>query len=148
MKNCPTCQSDQVKKTSLIHAEGVHSSVGVGVGIASGGVGAGVGVGASSSALAAACAPPKKDKDAFMKQSGGVLALIFVVPLFVATAAYGSWAETGFFWKAWAALGFTLMVWLNYKFDKTQEENFEQIKADYEKTYMCLRCGHFYKPFE
>lgn len=144
MRNCPSCQSDQIKKVALVHAEGI--GVGAGIGIGTGGVGVGVGV--SASALATKCAPPKKDKDAFMKQGGHVLLLVFFVPLLIATFAAPSFSEVALVWKAWAALGFVLMAWLNFKFDKKAELDFQQAKADYDKTYMCIRCGTFYKPFD
>lgn len=147
MKNCPACQSDQVRKISLIHEEGVRAGVGIGVGVSVSGVGAGVGAGVSTSVLATKCAPPKKDKDAFFKQVGGGLLLVFVVPLIISLMASGSWGETGWFWKAWAGLGLALIAWLQFKFDKKQEEAYQQALADYEKTFMCCRCGHFFQPF-
>lgn len=147
MKNCPACQSDQIKKISLIHEEGVRAGGSIGAGITSSGIGAGVGVGVSTSLLAAKCAPPKKDNEAFFKQAGNGLLLVFFVPLVIALMANGSWGETGWFWKAWAGLGLALIAWLQFKFDKKQEEAYQQALADYDRTYMCSRCGHFFQPF-
>ena len=147
MKNCPACQSDSLKKLSLVHQEGVRAGANIGIGITSSGIGAGIGAGVSTSLLAAKCTPPKKDKDAFFKQSGGSLLLVFFTPLVIALMANGSWGETGWFWKAWASLGFGLIAWLQFKFDKKQEEEHQHALAEYEKTYMCARCGHFFQPF-
>lgn len=83
-----------------------------------------------------------------MKKMGHALLLVFFTPLVIALLANGSWGETGFFWKAWAGSGFAIMAWLNHRFDKQQQQTFQQAMAEYEKTFMCLRCGQFYKPFE
>ena len=147
MKNCPACHSDLLRKASLIHEEGVRAGVGVGVGLTSSGIGAGIGAGVSTSVLAAKCAPPKKDKDAFFKQMGGGLLLVFGVPLMIALMANGSWGETGWFWKAWAGLGLGLIGWLQFKFDKQQDAAYQQAMAEYDRTFMCTRCGHLFQPF-
>lgn len=148
MKNCPNCQSDQFKKATLINAEGQSVTAGLGVGVSAGGIGAGFGGGVTSTALAAKCAPPKLDKDAFAKQSGNWMLLIFFVPLIIAYLSTQSFSEVGFFWKVWAGLGFAYMAWMNHKFDKAYKDAFANSLADYEKTYMCLRCGTMFKPFE
>jgi hypothetical protein len=147
MKNCPACQSDSLKKLTLIHQEGVRAEVNIGAGITSSGIGAGAGVGVSTSLLAAKCAPPKKDTDAFLTQSGKGLALVFFAPLLIAVMGNDSWGETSLLWKWWASVGFGLIVLLQLEFDKKQEKEHQQALADYEKTYMCTRCGHFFQPF-
>lgn len=144
MQNCPSCQSDQFKKASLIHAEGI--SVGAAVGVGAGGVAGGVG--GSTSILAAKCAPPTKDKNAYMNRIGSWILLVFFVPLMIATFAASSFSEVGLFWKVWAGLGVAIAAWSGAKFEKAADASYRQATADYEKTYMCLRCGTFYKPFD
>ena len=150
MKNCPVCQSDSFKKISLIHEEGVSASFGAGVGVGMSGLGVGVGVGGgkTTTALAAKCSPPIKNKKAFEHQVGYFLFLVFLVPLAVAFTANDSWGEIGWFWKAWAGFGVCFMVWMNIKFDEKQDKAHKQAVEEYDKTYMCTRCGHFFQPFD
>lgn len=73
--------------------------------------------------------------------------LVFLAPLLIAILANGSWGETSWIWKAWAAVGLVLGALSGAKFDKQQMADFELAKATYERTFVCQRCGHAYVPF-
>lgn len=141
MKNCPACQSDQIKKASLIHAEGVSNSRAVGVGLGTGHVaGVGVGVGSSATALASQCAPPKRGNAPFV---GGVFSLFIGCVI----TALGLPNYLGYYVGLVLLPGLAIVPFIAYKQSKANKAKYELALSEYEKIYMCLRCGHFYKPF-
>jgi hypothetical protein len=146
--SCPKCGSDQIQTAKMIWesgtATGVHSSTGVGVGLGSGG-GLGVGLGgattqsASMTTLASRVAPPTQRKVGCM-----VLAMI----PFGAALTFGAFESGGelFFMGLVGAplvvIGITLIV----KTLKWNKEEFPKLHADWERQWLCHRCGDIFTP--
>lgn len=138
MKCCPSCQSDQIKKASLVYAE----NVGIAAGGMVGSAGVNVGAGASMSGLALKAAPPKKQQN--YGASTYLLGAVWLFPIFYRLDHGG----INTFWGWWGGIGFLIiMVILGLKGSK-EEKVHKQAMAEYEKVFMCLRCGTFYKPYE
>lgn len=145
MKNCPTCQSDQFKKATLVYAEGHSITVGGAIGVNSGGVGVGVGKGVTRSRVADICAPPSRAPfhpfgDAKLWQAALVLVSLLI--------ALRDGIQVDYFWLLISGVGAAFII---YKAAKTESRISAKHEADlkeYEKAYMCLRCGTLSQPFE
>lgn len=141
MQPCPQCGSDQIKKASLVYEEGVR--VGGGVGIGTGGVG--IAAGGSVSAAAARCAPPILDKKAYHNKYKWKVIFSFIIPIAIVGNIAGITSPFVILW------GIAMLVYIGVtssKFDVKQKAEHEQAVADYDRTYVCQRCGQAYQPFE
>lgn len=140
MKCCPACNSDQIKKASLIAAEGVGVSIGGLVGSA--GVNAGIGLNASALALRAA--PPKRGsatKNLFW------LLFIWANGFVFGPQWFGLGPDSDF--AGWWVLGGIAAIWGLIATNRSEaKQAHEKAMAEYQKVFMCLRCGTFYKPYE
>lgn len=148
MNTCPVCESDQLKKATLVHAEGVATTVGVGGAIGPGGLGVGVGRGVSTSALAAKCAPPKKVVPSPFGDAKMWQFLLVFIPFLFAFAGQGDMSGISYFWLAWGVVGGLFLSSKGWRAAEKAEAEHRQAVIDYENTYMCLRCGHLFQPFE
>ncbi len=148
MKPCPSCQSDQFKKATLVHAEGQSVTVGVGAGISGGGLGVGVGRGVTKSLVAETCAPPKKPEPKLFGDTPMWLALVAFIPPMIGFAAAGSLANASYIWVVWTCLGFAYLGWKSWKPFKENEARHVHALAEYDKNFMCLRCGTLSQPIE
>ena len=79
-----------------------------------------------------------------MQKHGNMLRLIFFVPLMPA-AWFG---DITLFWMLWAAFGVCLTYWKFVKYQKANDAAYQVVKAESDKTFICLRCGEFYKPLD
>lgn len=147
MKNCPECQSDQFKKLSLIHAEGISSNISAGVGVSSGGVGVGVAKGKSISDLAASCAPPKSMKEKVGSQAMALPIFATFIPFLIASQGLRSFSDIGWYWYALMIAGFVWSSVRSHRAEKAYLVKFKEEMDDYEQSYMCTRCGTHFKPF-
>ena len=135
MKPCPNCQSDQFKKATLVYAEANSAT--------------------KNSALMAICAPPKlKQASAFdEKQSPfGTLpmwqVLLIFMPPMIGYASAGSLGNTGSVWVVWGCVGFAYLAWKSWKPFKEHQSNQARALVEYDKCYMCLRCGTLSHPLD
>lgn len=122
-----------------------------GVGISTSGrisVGGGRGKSSSQSNLAATCAPPKKGISAILIV--GVLFLIFWLPLLQALLSVGEAPSfiQGFFSAVLLVLllllvGYGLLRLYKY-LDKSNKEKIQ----NYSRTWICLKCGTRFIPYE
>lgn len=137
MKNCPSCQSDQIKKASLVRDEGIRAGGGIGLG--HGGVAVGAGV--SSSMLAAKCLPPAREQSPFVRMVLSLFVLLVLTAIF-----FPDWL--GYFVLYVFLPSIFIVPFIAFKQSSQMKARYETALADYEKTFMCLRCGTFYKPFD
>ena len=139
-KSCPGCGADHIKKASLVYAEGVGLSAGALAG--SSGINAGIGVNASGVALKAA--PPKR--------GGSFKNFFWLLVIWGNGFVFGpKWlglsADTSFpVW--WFFGGILVMISVVAANRAEAKKAHATALAEYEKVYMCIRCGTFYKPFE
>lgn len=128
MNNCPSCQSDQFKKAALVYGEG-HP-------------------GAKKSAIAETCAPPKlKEPPMFGNLSMWQL-LVVVIPPLIGFGAAGSIADASYLWIAWGGVGLTYLLWKSWGSFKEHQSKQANALAEYDKCFMCLRCGTLSHPFD
>jgi hypothetical protein len=144
MKPCPQCHSDQLKKASLVYEEGTGVAVGVGVSTHSA---IGIGSAVTASSLALRCAPPKEHMNKISRSTG--FAIIFsLISSLVASAGVQSFSDVSMFWKIWLAISLALTFRCFFK-DITQSQKLHtHALKEYDRTYICTRCGIFSKPFE
>ena len=139
-KCCPGCGADHIKKASLVYAQGVGLSAGALAG--SSGINAGIGVNASGLALKAA--PPKR--------GGSFKNFFWLLVIWGNGFVFGpKWlglsADTSF--PAWWFFGGILTMIAVVAANRSEAKTAHAAAlAEYDKVYMCLRCGTFYKPFE
>lgn len=153
MSNCPSCDSKNTKTLAMVWAGGGRQGKSGFSGISvstSGRVSVGVGRGRSSSQshLAASCAPPKLSS--LPKIVIGVLFIIFVVPLLKGILSVFSEPKLldgilNFFICA-PLLG--LLIWGLIKIYKKMDAQNKAALSDYYKTWICLRCGTQFKPYD
>jgi hypothetical protein len=144
MKACPQCESDQLKKASLVHEEG--TGVAVGIGVSTHGS-VGVAGGVTASTLALRCAPPKQRTDIISSRTGYAL-LFGIVPVLVAGTAAGSWSNLGTFWIVWLIVGLGFFFHCSLKDFNASKALHDAAMEEYQKTYICGRCGTSSKPFD
>ena len=136
--HCPTCQSDNVQKLSLVYEQGTQKirtkgrTRGGGVGIGRGGLLAGAGsattttTGKSQSIAAEKAAPPDKKQ---MMLPVGIIAAGILIGFKAVLVGLALVAIGGFiFWK----------------FHQYNKQVFPPLYAQWEKSWLCNRCGTIY----
>lgn len=144
MKTCHKCGHDQFKKVSLIFQEGRSTTRGAAIS-SSGGVSVGGGI--ITTDLAKRCGPPRSDNAHIgLRHRGLLVASLGVVWIFGMLIGFGAlenkW-NTSFFWTTWALCGFSYIVYDLWKAQAIEALRHKQALAEYDKQYMCLRCGEF-----
>ena len=127
MQNCPTCQSDQFKKATLIYDENRSDT---------------------KSALAIKCAPPKLKEASPFGHVSMWKVLLALMPPFIAYKLADSLEKTGFIWILWGCIGLAFLLWKSWGAFKEHQLKQARALTEYEKCYMCLRCGALVQPFE
>ena len=148
MKNCPTCQSDQFKKATLLHAEGQSVTVGGVVGVGPGGIGLGAGRGVTKSVLANTCAPPKRPPSSPMGDAKLWQIFVVAIPLFIAFRNGTNFSGVDYLWLLFGGAGAVYLFSKGAKAETQIRARHAEELEKYEKTYMCLRCGALSQPFE
>jgi len=136
---CPTCNSNNIQKLSLVFENGLShidtrtSGSGVGVGVGGGGVGVGLGFGGGRTrgtqmtATAAKAAPPQKRRY-------GWFVFFAVICFFIGESAH-TWL-----------LGTLLFGWLAFSAAKYNRTQFPILFRTWDEAYMCTRCGTIAPP--
>lgn len=135
---CPACKSDDTKRLPLIYEMGVSAIEAGTIGVGASANGLGVG-GASTSGtvqtlLAEKVAPPEKISLARWIVAAGIVFLLianimpawFLVPVGIAMLAG--------------------LVWLQRRFQDFNQNEYPNMRRKWERTFMCLRCGHQFEP--
>lgn len=114
---CPSCRSDNTQRLSLMQAQ--QTSTGL----------------AGQTALAAKLGPPKK-------QHWFVVSFILAIPAGMIVGAMTSSSIT-----PWGGLAF-LLIWLvvGSVGKGYEEQRFREWQRYCEEQFICLRCGHTFKP--
>lgn len=144
MKACPECQSDQLKKASLVNEEGTGVTVGVGVST-HGSIGVGGGV--TTSALALRCAPPK-EKTNTISYATGFSYILWLIPFLIANNQTESISAISTFWKIWFVAGLIVAARYSFRDSAASQQLHARAMEEYNRTYICTRCGTFSKPLE
>lgn len=142
--SCPTCQSEDVRRFSLVFKDGTSTiklaSSSVGVGFGGGGLGVGAAgtatTGGQSSLLAQELAPPKQKE---FIAGGCLLALAF---LFL---AIGIAAKS----LVWSILFLVLVAFGGRRFKQASDFNrdeYPKLMSIWERSFVCLRCGNRFEP--
>jgi hypothetical protein len=137
MQTCPKCEGDQVKKASLIHAEGIGFVRGAGIGTA----GIAVGAGTSSTMIANKCAAPKREQSEFV---GIFVAMVILLVVLLIAAPSVALYYMGLVFLP----GILILPFVGIKQSRAATARHKLALAEYEKTFMCLRCGDLFKPFD
>ena len=153
MSNCPSCDSKNTKTLAMIWAGGSRtgqSGFG-GVSVSTSGrisVGGGRGRSASQSHLAAGCAPPKNSS--MPKSVVVVLFLMFAMPLLKGALSVFSEPKLmdGILNFIICAPLLGLLIWGLIKLYAKMESQNKTALSNYSKTWMCLRCGTQFKPYD
>lgn len=137
--NCPNCQSEQIRKLSVVYEEGLAQfnarteSLATGSGGSAWGTSATEGV--SQTALSQKAAPPKKE-------SVIKLALMFFVGMFVFGIILSLFLEQGSFLIGVLMLGYIAMaIFTLYKTFIYNIREFPGVYAEWQRSYMCMQCG-------
>jgi len=153
---CPTCQSDQIQKLSVLHAIGTSqlaaTTGGVTLGTQFGAGGhAGVSVmggrtkGTLTSSLATQVAPPPQPRNAAASRGsfGALLGTMAAIAVACGTLTPGPDAGgpvLGIMF-AGAAVGGIVGATYGAKLNESQQSSHKAARLEWERTYLCLRCG-------
>lgn len=148
MQNCPSCESDQFKKATLVHAEGQSITVGVGAGVGAGGVGLGVGRGVTRSLVAETCSPPKRKQANPFGNAKLWQIVVVIVPGFIAFADGSNFTAINYFWATWCVVGILFLISRGGLEQQQIDAKHKSDLALYDKSYMCMRCGALSQPFK
>lgn len=134
---CPHCQSDNVMKKSVVYEQGAYTSESKGSGIGIGLNGSvsvitGSGTTTNVTALAAKCAPPAKPN--IINKFNGLI--------FFSLGMAISWLRLNTI-LSWVLFGG--IVFFMVKNHMKKEAIWQQEMAEWNKDYVCLRCGTSYK---
>lgn len=147
---CPQCQSKNTKKLSMVYATGTRHSQSVSSSRSrsiNSNLTARVGgsqsqrQSISQTALARAVSPPTPSR--LPKIVAALLAFMFVFPAFVAVF---SPSDISVFKRIFAFIMFVVFsagTFFAYKF---LNRNYEQQLSDWNRAWVCMRCGHAYDP--
>ncbi|MFP4376757.1 MAG: hypothetical protein ACLFP4_06905 [Spirochaetales bacterium] len=135
---CPSCQSEQTRRLSVVYEEGLSSVSANTQGFALGSGGSAWGTsrteGVSQTALSQKAAPPKK-------QSVIKLALMSVVGLFVWSIIVNLIAPPGIL-SAVLMLGYiAVAIFIVYRTSLFNKTKFPALYEQWERGYMCMQCG-------
>ena len=133
---CPHCQSENVMRKSVVYEQGATTgtSKGKGFGIGLNGnvtLMTGKTTNTSITSLATRCAPPKKPMN--MLIYGALLGLVI-----------GAAADALIF-KNFGTIVFAGIVYFSWKYNKKIQTQWHSEMAEWEKEYICMRCGYEYK---
>jgi hypothetical protein len=139
---CPTCDSDNTQRLSIIYGGGLTavdtSTVGVGAGISGGGLGGGIGVagtrGTHQTALSRQVAPPKRI-------SMFNVSILPAIGFFVGLGILDGAVLFGLIWMALVLAG-TAWVWTGTWRYNTQV--WPQKIEKWNRQFMCMRCGEVF----
>ncbi|MBS1816280.1 MAG: hypothetical protein JSS87_15525 [Acidobacteria bacterium] len=151
---CPSCQSEEWRSASLVHAEGLTvsafqtrgntASVGR-IGLRNGQFAVGFGTnrsamrGLSQTALSSMAAPPRK--------RNGAVVLMTLLFLMSGCGAVGNLANNGPSMGTFIFMGFTvLFAFLAWDIQRSRKQAYEAAMEIYKSVRMCQRCGTFYTP--
>ena len=141
---CPNCQSDQVRKLSLIYEEGLSDIKMSSETFAAGTGGTAFGVtsteGVSQSALSQEAAPPKKENTI-------KLLLMHVVGFFVLNIIMGILIKGSSVIAGIVNVGYlALVVFHIYSNIKFNRHEYPALLQNWQSSYMSLKCGNAYIP--
>jgi hypothetical protein len=139
---CASCKSENIQKLSVAYMAGASKTKGIGAGLGmGGGVGLGVGVGTNQTLLSRLVAPPKISSSSMNAFSAWIL--INAVGLFLLTAIAKSGPSESVI-MALAFMIFAASCWFAYKAYRKYEAINKVILDEYNKKYICLRCGNIF----
>lgn len=159
---CPDCGSDNCQRMQMVHDMGTSKSRGSGLG--TGGVGLEIGTaitslfGSSQSNLAAQCAPPKKDDTSASLVAQVMWVLVAIVGLCAALFSLVSVGDAERALGAWIVFGFGTVVLIFAVYmangcvseineaSRLAQENWERALAEWQKKFICLKCGQIWIP--
>ena len=145
--DCPACNSKSTKKLSMVYAQGTrnYNSRTSGSSVSSRGTFSGRSgsrASSSQSALAAAASPPTPSR--IPKIVAFIFAIMFVLPFLLLVSSSD---DSMSIWARILALIplviFSAATYFIYKF---LSKSHEKRKADWDRAWICLRCGGVYDP--
>lgn len=145
--DCPTCNSKSTKKLSMVYAQGTrnYNSRTSGSSVSSRGTlsgRSGSRASSSQSALAAAASPPTPSR--IPKVVAFIFAIMFVFPfLLLASSSDDSMSIWARILALIPLVVFSAATYFIYKF---LSKSHEKRKADWDRAWICLRCGGVYDP--
>lgn len=142
---CPYCQSENIQSYNIAYAGGVSSvngvTTGVGIGM-NGRVGVGIGntVGTQQTALSMMAEPPKKKSTTglFIKGTLGIyfgLGIVFLV----SGLSKSNWSLVIYI------VAYAILVYNIHRRTVWNREVYPELRRDWERTYICLRCGNKFR---
>jgi hypothetical protein len=135
---CASCKSENIQKLSLAYMAGASKTQGVGLGVGMGGsVGLGVGTGTNQTLLSSMVAPPKITSP-LMGAIGIWIVIMMLSSIFSAAAPESN-----------LSVIFSLVViifsfWGSFKFYRYLSAKNNALMEEYNKKYICLRCGNIF----
>ena len=142
---CPYCQSENIQSYNIAYAGGFSNVNGVttGVGIGAGGrVGVGIGntVGTQQTALSMMATPPKK-KSTTSLFIMGTLGIYFGLGLVLLVSGLSK--------SNWSLLlyigAYAILIYTIHRRTVWNRTVYPQLRRDWERTYICLRCGNKFR---
>lgn len=135
---CAHCGSPDLQKLSLVCESGIShistTTAGGGIGIGAMGIGVGVGRGQTRgsqvSQIALRAAPPRP-----WNSSAGAWAVIFFIVTII--SFFKGWYQAGFI----VAILTILAGWVSRNVFRYNREVFPRLWAEWDASYLCLRCG-------
>lgn len=140
---CPSCQSDNIQRLSVIYEGGLSDintkTKGTALGFGRGGIGVGVGAskttGTSQTAASQRAAPPAKKR--YLKPLLAIFGLFIVISIFMGTKSNLVANALGFVWLA-ASAG-----WVYFAF-QYNSKTWPPLKAAWDDSYLCNRCNEMF----
>lgn len=142
---CPYCQSENIQSYNIAYASGFSNvsgvTTGVGVGM-SGRVGVGVGntVGTQQTVLSMMAPPPKK-KSTTSLFIMGTLGIYFGLGLVLLVSGLSK--------SNWSLLlyigAYAILIYAIHRRTVWNRTVYPQLRRDWERTYICLRCGNKFR---
>jgi hypothetical protein len=138
---CASCKSENIQKLALAYMSGSSQTKGVGLGVGIGGsIGLGAGMGTNQTLLSNMVAPPK-----ITSPFVGALGIWFLA-FFIYTALAVSMPQNmNILSSLLVVIAFVATFWPPIKFYRYLTAKNKTLMEEYNKKYICLRCGNIFK---
>lgn len=137
---CPICRSTIIRRKSMVHAQGISTTVGVGV------VGGGLAIGAghAQTALSRLAAPPSDTSNmvwilaTVAAIAGAIVAALVAAVLGVSKENFQFWVASG---AVFSGVLFSVYYWWSGETARDRAWRARE-QEDYLRSWLCLACGH------
>ena len=134
---CPYCQSENIQSYNIAYASGFSNVSGVTTGV---GVGVGNTVGTQQTVLSMMATPPKK-KSTTSLFIMGTLGIYFGLGLVLLVSGLSK--------SNWSLLlyigAYAILIYAIHRRTVWNRTVYPQLRRDWERTYICLRCGNKFR---